>query len=117
MNILGKSGKLQLMHMQLTGFPQQLFYSPSFRGLGSWLSVLRDLVSLVLSNLSCTNMVIYTSGSRRPRLYVFAAGFFLAVLGLSLVGFHDVSSMILLFGGHSCSQHLEHEERRRVQIG
>jgi len=36
-------------------------------------------------------MIAYTSGSRRPRLYVFVAAFFLAVLGLSFVGFHDVS--------------------------
>jgi hypothetical protein len=81
------------------------------------LSVLHDLVSLVLSNLFCTNMVVYTSGSRRPRLYIVLAGFFLAVLGLSLVGFHDVSSIALLFGVHPCSQRLEHEECRRVEIG
>lgn len=36
-------------------------------------------------------MAAYTSGSRRPRLYVFVAAFFLAILGLSFVGFHDVS--------------------------
>jgi hypothetical protein len=62
-------------------------------------------------------MAVYTSGSRRPRLYVFVAGFFLAVLGLSLIGFHDVSSMILPSGGHPCSQRPEHEERRCVEIG
>lgn len=40
-------------------------------------------------------MAAYTGASRRPRLFVFVAAFFLAVLGLSLVGFHDVSSSIL----------------------
>jgi hypothetical protein len=43
-------------------------------------------------------MAAYTSGSRRPRLYVFVAGFFLAVLGLSFVGFHDVSLTINVLG-------------------
>jgi hypothetical protein len=61
-------------------------------------------------------MAVYTSGTRRPRLYVFVAGFFLAVLGLSLVGFHDVSPMNSHFEGHPYSQHLEHEERRGVEI-
>jgi hypothetical protein len=74
-------------------------------------------VFFILSTLSYTDMAVYTSGSRRPRLYVFVAGFFLAVLGISLIGFHDVSSMILPFGGHPCSQYLEHEKRRGIEIG
>jgi hypothetical protein len=34
-------------------------------------------------------------GSRRPRLYVFVAAFFLAVFLFSLVGFHDVGLICL----------------------
>jgi hypothetical protein len=47
----------------------------------------------MIQMLSGHRMAAYTSGSRRPRLYVFVAAFFLAVLGLSFVGFHDVSFM------------------------
>ncbi|TLD05621.1 hypothetical protein E2P81_ATG10445 [Venturia nashicola] len=31
----------------------------------------------------------YTAGSRRPRLHIYVAAVFLALLGLSFVGFHD----------------------------
>jgi hypothetical protein len=50
-----------------------------------------DSYHSIFQQLSSHEMAAYTSGSRRPRLYVFVAAFFLAVLGLSFVGFHDVS--------------------------
>ena len=62
-------------------------------------------------------MAAYTSGSRRPRLYVFVAGFFLAVLGLSFVGFHDVSLTINILGLFIYLQRPEHKEHRRISMG
>ena len=72
---------------------------------------------IVFQQPNSHKMVAYTSGSRRPRLYVFVAAFFLAVLGLSFVGFHDVSAMFDTPREVSCLQRSEYQKFHCIIMG
>lgn len=76
-----------------------------------------EFTAAFFQQLCSHEMAAYTSGSRRPRLYVFVAGFFLAVLGLSFVGFHDVSRIVEILKQFICLQRSEYKEYRRISMG
>lgn len=59
----------------------------------------------------------YTVGSRRPRVYFYVAAVFLALLGLSFIGFHDVSVPIFDFWATPCLLLLEHKKDTHCEMG